>query len=492
MAKTGSLLPYNAQADALNANFMNTAFAITWLGQKMSPYTTANYALQPFAPVSHSSVASSTETWSASTIAYSTKLNCKPTNITLQGVPSSTYTFDDGDGCTVPDIALPSTSGIADFMVLYIPYWDNAVEDYSLFNPKCSNSTHNFLALWASGSSEYKPEVYSNITALFCEPKYFVQTVTAEINATDFSVISSTFDEHISDDGNMLSEDLFNVTSFEYIIGTGVSSIDERRDYHNTVVLEQFPRLRNYSLTWPVSNMVGFAVAANTETIEDMLKPTVLQASFEKAHKLLLPTAISTLTSFSANKTPSNTWNGLIHDQPAAIILLRPFAITVEVTLLVVVVLIAMLWWLSYSRPSRLASDPAKIADIMPLVRDSKEISNLFADDGTLTAQLLEMRLGHRRFLLSTIWFGGGEESTLRILPPETSTNKEEEDAGDGDYRLPKEPQGFVPVCPIELRLLVGTSLIFVITVAICLLISLYGRIVEVDGKYKICRLMMA
>jgi hypothetical protein len=148
MIATGFLLPTHIQRNALNANFLNAAFAISWLGEKLPPYTTREFALQPFTPVESPVEMSSTMTWAASTLAYSTAITCKPANVTLQGRDAGPYRIDSGDGCTV-DLALPSASDDfgEKFVVQYIQYWNNAQDDWALENPKCNrhmqiNSSH--------------------------------------------------------------------------------------------------------------------------------------------------------------------------------------------------------------------------------------------------------------------------------------------------------------------------------------------------------------
>jgi hypothetical protein len=87
---TGSVLPIGSQTGALNANFMNTAYGVAWLDQKLPGYSTADYILLQYAPANSDPSSLSTETWTASTVAYGTKLDCKPANMS----------FNNGAGCT--------------------------------------------------------------------------------------------------------------------------------------------------------------------------------------------------------------------------------------------------------------------------------------------------------------------------------------------------------------------------------------------------------
>jgi hypothetical protein len=487
MATTGSVLPIGSQTEALNANFMNTAYGVAWLDQKLPAYSTADYILLPYAPANSDPSSLSTETWTTSTVAYGTKLNCKPANMLFNNATIS-YTFDNGAGCTTQEFTLPNIELNSTFMALYIPYWDNAEDDWALMGPNCSlDQSHNFLALAASAATAV-PNVqvgeYGNLTALFCQPSYFEVVVNAEVNRTDYSVVSSNFsiDSSIT---RGLPDNFFNITNFEYIIGTGISPISTRQDYQNIRVLEQYPQVSKYGLTWPVSNMVGFAVAANAasnNTIEDLLDPLILQAAFEKAHKLLFSTAIRTLTQPS---TSNETWEGLLNDQPAAILFVREFSIAVEASLAFIALLTCALWYFTYHRPSRLTSDPAtSIADVMSLVRSSKEFSHLFEDDGTVTTEMLEKRLGQQRFSLGLSENGKYIKlCTESIRSPTKFGEKKKETVSKTATGLWKSGN-FKMVRPVEMSVATGFVVIAYIISATSLLVFFNMRINKNNGKF--------
>ncbi len=480
MVTAGSLLALNDQTTALNTNFMNTAFAITWLGQKQPVYTTNDYALQPFAAVGTDDQTTTTESWSSYTTAYTTKITCKPASVTLNG---SYYTFDNGDGCIVPYIALPAPYGKTKYVVLYIQYWDNAEDDWSLQNPQCTEDhSHNFLALWADASSQTQFGVYSNLTSLFCQTAYYTQKVNAEVNTSSLAVIDSDFDASLpSNKTEVLSADEFNTTHFEYIIGTGVSPVTIRQDFQDVTVLEQYPRLSNYSITWPVTNMVGFAVAANPGSVADLSSPTVLQAAFDKAHKLLFSMAIAAISTSSQKSSSVEARAGLLLDQPAAIILVRPFAIIVEASLSVVALLAFLLLLYSWKRPSGLASDTAtSIADIMAVVCKSNDLSYLFEDNGATTSKMLEQRLVGKRF--SIVYPEAGNELTLQVLAGSLTPNFEKEQKAPRTNSSFRKKDDFEPTRPIELKIGVGLLIMGMILSSICVLVLLYILVAQRDG----------
>jgi hypothetical protein len=59
-------------------------------------------------------------------------------------------------------------------------------------------------------------------------------------------------------------------------LATGVNPTDQQTDLPNREVLDQFTQLTNYNLSWPVSNMVGFAVALNQLSLEELAAPSAL------------------------------------------------------------------------------------------------------------------------------------------------------------------------------------------------------------------------
>jgi hypothetical protein len=132
MIATGSLLPFASQIAALDANFMNTAYGMSWLDQKLPAYSTADYTLRPYALVNSDPNVLSTETWIAPTLAYSTKLDCKPANVSFNNATSG-YTFD--NGCITQELYLPTLEFNSTFMALYISYWDDAEDDWFLQGP---------------------------------------------------------------------------------------------------------------------------------------------------------------------------------------------------------------------------------------------------------------------------------------------------------------------------------------------------------------------
>jgi hypothetical protein len=402
MGTSASLVPIDQQEDFLNAKFLNTAYGITWLNQRLPPFTGNDFAVLPFRPSqSHDeSMPSSTETWSTRADAFSTNLTCSPAKVLLESTGSS-YTFDNGKGCSVSQISFAETS--EDFLLLYIGYLDNAQDDWALQNPDFPAEFSNlFLAIFAATTSLVQTGVYSNMTALFCETSYSSQNVYVNANALTNGIYQFS-DASFVDQNAPATEldDLFNTTNFEYILGAGVSpSTGQRSNFEDIVILEQYPRVQNYNVAFPVTSMVGFAVGLSQSPVGEFTDPATLQQAFQKAHQVLFISAFSALSTPLPDANLMDLRDGLIHDFPGAIILVRPIALAVEVAFGIIIVLTMSLWYFSNRRLSKLCTDPASIRDIMSLMETESNSQDMFGDDGKLTADALAERLSVSPFYL--------------------------------------------------------------------------------------------
>jgi hypothetical protein len=399
MRTTAELKPIEAQVSSLNANFLMTAYSIGWLGQRLPPFTTKSYVVTPFAPISQSSQSLPTEVWSTDGHIYRTNLTCAPAQIRFA---NSTYEFDNGKGCRVPDVGLSSTS--AEYFLAYIGYYSDPHVDWALANSHCPpTQSHNFLAIWAEGASLVKNGQYDNITAVFCEPDYAVYNMSIHVNASDYTMTTTSLDDAdflAKGASSALSEETFNITNFEYLIGAGVTEKQQAIDFPNTQPVEQFPRLAAYNLTWPSTNMVGFAAMSSGFSPAELGDPDKLRSAFLQAHQMLFTTAFSALLDPVSTSKEDNVRDGVITDQPFAIIYVRVFSLVVEAILGLVCLMAAAIWYISARRPSQLVRDPARIGDVMTMVSECEALKSIFRDMGAISQEQLRRQLHSRKFRL--------------------------------------------------------------------------------------------
>lgn len=480
MATTGSLMPLENQKVVLHSQFLHTAYGVSWLDQKVPPYTTKEYALQPFSPTSTNVISSGNDTWSTSTLAYYTNLTCTPA-IVKPG-RSHSYIFDDGNGCASYEIA-PQGAESAEFLLLYIPFYDDPNNVWTLQNENCTiEHSHNFLAVWGESqyieNSTYKR--YGNISAQFCRPTYYVRPVTAVVNATSHAIITTDYESAQHTDLPLPETD-FNITNFEYIIGTGVSQYHAGRpvedDLPDTLKIEQLPRLLKYNMSGPYNNMVGYAMAASSGQIKDLSDHSQMHKVFESAHKLLFSTAVAALIT---SKEPTKERVGLIIDQPGSIIFVRSFSIVVEVFLAVVGILTCALWLVYQQRQTNMTQDPASISDIMRLVCNTKEPLQGFNDSGTLTTQLLEERLRGHRYRLNAYNKGGAVEMRLEFITRKAEQNLDKVAEFHSSIDCPEQSQA---IRPFELTFTTGAIAGAVLIAATASLSYLYHQITKSNGS---------
>jgi len=369
-----------------------------------------------------------------------------------------------------------TSAGAADYLVIYVGYYDNPHSDWALANPNCTaGHSSNFLALWASMASSIpdRPSYYSNLTAVFCQPTYHTTQSRVTVNASDGAVLNVIPTGLVSQAGGVGS--VFNTSNFEYLIGTGIQSEDARSNYPDTILLEQYPQLTRYNLAWPVSNMVGFAVSLNPSTVADLSSTANLQRAFEKAHQLLFAVAVSTLTtSVGLNSTAlKNVRTGLRRDTLGAIVMVRTISIIVEVALVLVIVTTISLWWASYHRRSNLIGDIASTADVMSVVSEEIALSEEFGDDGTLTEDMLKRKLSTRKYFLRLLEDVSGK-NRLQLSPKSHGTGELPSTgiAEDEPYYL-QNREMFRPVLPRELQTSAGITLIAVIVGSLATLVFL-------------------
>lgn len=405
MAISHSIMPVSLQVKGLTTGFLRTAYGVPWLGQKLPAFTTREGALTPFETQYIAKDTGNNVTWSSSTVQYSTDLACHPA-VWAKDPTSGELIFDNAKGCQVRDMGKKEgafTDSEGRFTANYIGYHDNFKLAYGLEGPGCPpNASHNFLAFWLNNQSKDTPQ----LTALFCVGSYYFQEVQASISLPDLSVVS------ISPTGpkQVLSDQSFNHTHFEFLLNVGAResqtmTIDDlgqdaridRFELPDELSLDLSPRLGNWSLTLPVTNMVAFAVGASRLLPEDYLKADNLALAFQAAHRLAFALAMNSI--MVPNNSTTNIISGRRSSQMDAVFLTTTFTIIVQAALLTVLVLTVYLLIVCHRRHSRLDTNPSSITAIMSLSRD-RELLGLLRDLDEADSHSFKNELQQHRFRL--------------------------------------------------------------------------------------------
>jgi hypothetical protein len=479
MGTVSALIPLSEQTTALTTNFIDTAYGVTWLNQKLPPFTTHDLAFLPFQPSQDLSEATATETWTTTTNAYYTNLSCTPALVERK---SAGYTFNNGRGCIVPDVTLLPIDNSTQYMITYIGYYDDTLLDWSLKNPNCSDEfSNNFLALFAPYTSETSAGVYSNLTALFCEPIYVSEELLVTVNASTYEI------EHFQSINKTSSTtelgDIFNVSNFEYLIANGVPftnnpSSSQYFNFSVTGVLAGNSHIQDFGVTWPNAIMVGYAVALTDSPVAEWSQQETLRRTFEKVHQLMFVSAFNILSMPAEGFLDPKA--GTRQDTPGAVIFVRTISIVVEVIFGIITVFTICFWYYYRSRCSNMQSDPASIADIMSMVSPDGAMSADMHDNGRLTADLLERSISQNIY-----WLESNEKNGPVIRPISSSQprNIRFSPSPRSSILSTEQSTTFSAVRPLELQFAFGSAFIGLLLVALVTIFVLYYWSLKHNGR---------
>lgn len=424
MVDGAQLANLSQQLDAMDSSILNDAYAITWLGQPYPEFTTAQHAFLPLQPVNERESFLPGETWTTTATALSTDLDCWPA-IVMPAIVNEieltdTYIFDNGQGCSA-SLGLFSAArntyndSNPDYLVLYVGYYMEAHLDWYLQSPDCDlSASHQFLAI--TGRRPLLSDVV-NVTGLFCEPRYMKQNVSVTISAQDRRPIESSI--VALDDPQLLSETEFNATAFAYLLGTGVSPKEMRRDYPRDRVPDQYPALIETDLAWPITNLVGFAIGDMNYSLSDLGNSTALHEVFSNAHKKIFSAAFPSF--LETIERSASTKAGSIQYVLYGTVVSRPIALTLEVLLILVGALVGAILALSTRTHSNLRKNPTNIGSLLEIFRESDSLLKNFASKDRYDDAGLHKSSHQDRYALACADTLGRRNLHIELLPPTTS-----------------------------------------------------------------------
>lgn len=370
---------------------------------------------------------------------------------------------------------------------MYIGWHSDAHVSYSFGNPKCNERFSNqYLVIYANGETKISPQTYGDFQLMFCTPTYTVREMVVTVNATTGAILTHRATGNII---NQPVDEKFNTTLFEYIMSAGVNphlgqtrSLVRDADYPDIQDrIEQYPRVAEMGLIWPLTNMVGFAAGLNKLPVRDLGDPEILRLLFQKTHQVLFTAAFSLLTSQNVTSDSMPVRGGLITDSPAAIVLVRPIAIIVEVAFAVVALLVAAFWLTNSRRKSNLSSDPASIAKIMSLVPGENSLTTSLRDSGNTTTANLGQAMYRRKYRL--IASSGGVPQIVQSNGPRLLTLS----PSASQKSLVPEDREIITVRPLEHRTSFGLLFASVVLAAGAALVYLFQYSNLNNGGSAVC-----
>ena len=469
------LLPVEEHASKLDLGFVSSAYGITWLEGPLPEFTTREYALEPFYLDSEPTASTGNDTWTLPTMSYTTELDCTTAHVSVGR--DGRYVYANDKGCSVTGIGFQGPQ-LGGHLFQYVGYQDGAQTDYALsITGNCSKASfHDFLAVWAAEDMGPSGKLETlEPTALFCETRYYSQSVNASVSSSNLSVIRTT----PTGPKLILPEDQFNSTTFEYFLNVGVSPLSDDKDFPDSSTLDLYPRLNDSGLEWPLNPMVAFAMGLQGATIDQYSNPEILHQAFESAHKLLFALAIHELRGPAANNFPIAA--GTLESSVKTIVVIRIFAIIVEALLGLVALGSSILIFLYWRRPSNLCKDPASISDVLEIAASSRSNLEDFQAIGNAGTSILEGRMTgkHYRMAISQARENTEPEPMLvRVLV-------ENFDRGHSEHIQPREDIAGAEdaVLPYELSWCFGVPFITTLLASIILILILNVKIRESNGK---------
>lgn len=471
MSISSGFMPVEEQAAALDASILNAAYGITWYEQDLPEFTTAEYALLPFSPTETDTLGVN-ETWTFNTTRFKTDLECwSATYIeNIATVGGGQYEFDNGQGC-LQNISIGG--GTADLYNLqYIGWKGDAHLDWALHSEQCGTEfSHQFLTIAGQETGSGTEKKFGNLTAMFCEPSYMQQEVSIAVDAATGQPLNESLVELAS--WKQLDDTTFNRSAFEFLLHAGFSSVVVARDYPDNLILDQFAKLYDTNISWPTTNMVGFAIGLHNGSIADFVNTTVVRQSYAAAHKLIFSSAVSQLV---LQTSDSGAGDGLVKYTMYGIVVSRPISVAVESLLFVVALLAAILFYTIVRSVSRLTSDPDSVASLFDMFQKEELILSRFSDKDNLSEDALQASICKDRYHLEQSNTTAGP--TLRLL----SAEPEAIDSDDRAATMTVSSSKTRYIRPKELRSAVGILFILILAAAVGILAYFKRQEISMHG----------
>lgn len=442
------------------------------LNETLPPYMTRNYTLAPFQPtIDDSTSIGSRGNWTGETTMYSLDMSCVPSSPIRNAASRSGTVLYKTNGCNVTlGLTGNLTQGyntrddapilsVKQYTGMHIGYWNfNGFADYYLSSQCPPERNATFYAAFAR-SKQRDEDPPNDVTAIFCEPKYYQR----KVNATVDRVTRRPLQIIPLDEKQSLNKDIFNATHWEAQMVSGSSGYDVRDGDMpgvGTPTYLDYIAQTNVSIGTGsqggglVQRMVGLSLAVSDLPLEDYLDWKVLSKSYADAYRVIFSRTMVDI--LGDDYTSALEISGQHQYTTEAVVLEPVFVYIVEGLLGAISLATIVLLYLSVTRRRRLRTDPNTIASIMSLVADNKLLLSEFENLDCCTSSGVQNALGHKRFRLLHDDDRTGIEILASGLDP---VYKESENDGHPQHSNTTREIA-KPIRPKEFRL--GTAVPFV------------------------------
>ena len=463
--------------------FLDTVYAVTWLNESTPPFTTKTYAVAPF-DLTDQEASTTDSIDTASTILYETDVACEPAKIVL--APSPDYTTGgnahfnvtnaqgfllgiggepEGNGYRSPD---PAGSYTGYCNVTGDPTYGISTEDPGPIqsNAYCGspNSSFTFLALWQNDQKTADDET-KGLLGAFCKPAYYSQLADVTVFQKNRSIKSTIR----KGSRKPLDSAAFNISQFENLIaGTDTSNATNI----DTSALISSPSL-GYTPAGKVPLVIGIGIGLTSIDHAQMPDPGNLETVVKSAHGLMFAAAAQSQMSRNIETMPTQATR---QEVVQGVVIIRAFAIVIEVLLAIVAATAILILILSARRPNHMTSDPHSLAGLMALC-SSPESETLLGDISAqelATESELKQPYGAKQFVLSK----ADSETSFACISSSSNSQAARALVEQSNSKGPHEarsPQIVKPARPTALSLPCGGIFVSVLVVLIIALSLLKG-----------------
>ncbi|KAK8856242.1 hypothetical protein PGQ11_012154 [Apiospora arundinis] len=459
---TSRLPPVSSQSRRMDTMLMNSAYATTFLGQLLPPFTARDFALLPAKYQGGPAMVKKDTNFTVATTKLSTSLECWPATVAYDERVGDR--LSNGRGCTI-DVPLDNNSP---YSMYYIGWDTNSWSEYGLKNQPhiCpSENSHQVLLVWAKGNTSTRQSGgQMEWTASFCETRYWKQPVLVSLSSNE----SVLHDEHIDSiqplgTAEILDDRDFNITAFERFLSIGEPPDMEedtgkniQKDEHIYLYrVNSDRRFKGIGLQHTISNMLGFALGDNVADLSVYKNPERLTKTFEAMHQLLFSLAVSRINSLETSPNMFGV-TGIAKVSRYGITVSRRFAIAVESLLLVVAVLTICLLLSCRRYHNKLLSDPDSIRTVAGLAKQSSVLRKELSEIGARSHDEIRKTLNKQQFCLRVV--EGGKEVQLDIINPRHST-EENSDPHHSPLYTPDVPSAMQPLSGLVFALILVAAL---------------------------------
>ena len=348
--ETSQLLTLEQQKRSFSVDFLYTSYNIAWGGLDPPPFTTRSAAYTAALPLHQAQGTNSTCRYSATE--YAASLDCK-------APLEFNRSFFDNKGCSFSWDAYGNGESPANFAA-FVGSNDRVLD---VARGNCTLNGHPQFALWWVYRNRDLSGANNFTTSLFCTPVYTTQDVEIEVNEEGAVLSTATVGQR-----NALDVGIFDFETFEGIVDSQVLYDENALD---SFPVNSGPTTPPFSFRTPdlrTVGIAGFAIPLGPTQYTEYRYIETLQETFEAAYALLFAMALNSLRE---NSTDPRLLSGNRYTQQEALIIVKPFTVLLECSLVLILFLGLLFLYLTRHRISKLRSDPSSLSHLMSLTSES-------------------------------------------------------------------------------------------------------------------------